>query len=45
MFCPDCGRELKDGAKFCPGCGKPLNIQENEIKNSVEGFDKKNINE
>ncbi len=34
MFCPDCGRELKDGAKFCPGCGKPLTVNENN-KNSI----------
>lgn len=22
MFCPNCGREMSDGARFCPGCGK-----------------------
>lgn len=21
MFCPKCGGEVKDGAKFCPSCG------------------------
>ena len=21
MFCPNCGKELPDGAKFCSGCG------------------------
>lgn len=21
MYCPHCGAELKDGAKFCPHCG------------------------
>lgn len=23
MKCFNCGKELRDGAKFCPGCGKP----------------------
>lgn len=23
-FCPNCGAEVQDGARFCPGCGKPL---------------------
>ena len=22
MFCTECGREFKEGAKFCEGCGK-----------------------
>ena len=21
MFCEQCGKQLRDGAKFCPGCG------------------------
>lgn len=24
MFCPKCGKELKDGAKFCPNCGAKI---------------------
>ena len=24
MFCPNCGRENKEGASFCSACGKPL---------------------
>lgn len=24
MFCPNCGKQLSDGAKFCSGCGKDL---------------------
>ncbi len=25
MFCPKCGKQLRDGAKFCGGCGNPIN--------------------
>ena len=24
MFCPKCGTECADGAKFCPSCGAPI---------------------
>lgn len=24
MFCPKCGKQIADGAKFCPGCGAQL---------------------
>ena len=24
MFCPNCGNQIKDTAKFCPKCGKPV---------------------
>lgn len=24
MFCPKCGKQLPDGAKFCTGCGSPV---------------------
>lgn len=24
MFCPQCGKQLNDGAKFCSGCGSPV---------------------
>ncbi|MDG6220686.1 MAG: zinc-ribbon domain-containing protein, partial [Candidatus Thermoplasmatota archaeon] len=23
-FCPHCGAQLPQGAKFCSGCGKPV---------------------
>lgn len=29
MFCPKCGKENKDGAKFCAGCGNPLPVLQN----------------
>lgn len=24
MYCPKCGKELKEGVKFCTGCGEKL---------------------
>ncbi len=30
MFCPNCGTENKDGAKFCGNCGAPLLDQQPE---------------
>lgn len=24
MFCPNCGKEVKDGAAFCPNCGHKM---------------------
>lgn len=26
-FCPNCGTEVKEGARFCVGCGKPVDAQ------------------
>ena len=28
MFCPNCGTQNADGAKFCSGCGAPLGAQQ-----------------
>ena len=25
MFCPKCGTQLEDGARFCPTCGRQVN--------------------
>lgn len=25
MYCRNCGKEIKEGAKFCTGCGSPVN--------------------
>ena len=27
MFCPNCGNQIKDTAKFCPKCGKPVRAE------------------
>lgn len=27
MFCPNCGKEVEDGAAFCPECGAALNAE------------------
>ena len=32
MFCPYCGKENRDGAKFCDGCGKKMAEWEAETK-------------
>ena len=24
MFCPNCGKNVPDGAKFCGSCGQPM---------------------
>lgn len=37
MFCPNCGKEIKDGAKFCPHCGKVTEIPVGQqISNTVK---------
>ena len=28
MFCTECGKEVREGAKFCPYCGKPIKTAE-----------------
>ena len=28
MFCKNCGKELKDGAKFCASCGAQMPVEE-----------------
>ena len=32
MFCPNCGKEVKEGTKFCPNCGKTVGLDfSNEV--------------
>ncbi len=33
MFCPNCGNEIKPGAKFCNGCGQPVGVKNEEDNN------------
>ncbi len=37
MFCPKCGTENNDGAKFCVGCGATLGSQSNGGSNGPGG--------
>ena len=39
MFCPKCGKENKDGAKFCAGCGNPLQVLQNAPLTEPPGTD------
>ena len=34
MYCPNCGAEVKDDAKFCPKCGSNVNESE-QTENNV----------
>jgi len=38
MFCPYCGKEVKEGAKLCPYCGKSM--QADELKSSETSAEK-----
>ncbi len=33
MFCPECGREVPEGADFCPGCGRYVNSGYTYVEN------------
>ncbi len=32
MYCPKCGKELSEGAKFCPACGAEIEVSANQVK-------------
>ncbi len=40
MFCPNCGKEFKEGARFCTGCGTPLSFTapEEPIEEAAEEY-------
>ncbi len=38
-FCPNCGKELMEGADICTNCGKVLN--KSNSQNNIEDLDKK----
>lgn len=42
MFCPKCGKELRDGASFCNGCGVALLPEKKQIFSS-DSVELKNI--
>ena len=35
MYCPNCGKELLEGAKFCPDCGEKIEAEKSETINTV----------
>lgn len=36
MFCPNCGKELKNGSKFCPNCGNPVPVRAAAVKEETK---------
>ena len=41
MFCPRCGKELKNNQRFCINCGYDLSEELSSIKNNQDDFYKK----
>jgi|GEM_PF-2288907 len=41
MFCPNCGREVKDGTKFCPYCGTKINLVSGQLLKETARAEKK----
>lgn len=35
MFCPKCGKEIKDGSKFCKHCGSEIKKQQPDTTTPV----------
>lgn len=35
MFCPKCGKQVDDNAKFCPSCGEPLSMGK-KVQNAAD---------
>jgi hypothetical protein len=45
MFCPKCGKKLKDTAKFCTGCGTKINVPQIEFQEGMKDTDKDMMSE
>ncbi|MFQ6063192.1 MAG: hypothetical protein ACE5J9_08475 [Methanosarcinales archaeon] len=43
MYCPDCGTEQFENAKFCHHCGNPLYETDNEVEVSTEQNKKESV--
>lgn len=41
MFCPKCGKDVADGAKFCPSCGSQMNVESGEESTSENSLKEK----
>ena len=38
MFCPNCGKVLREGAKFCTECGNPITVRPAESAPQPQAF-------
>ena len=45
MFCPKCGKEIKDGANFCPSCGNILSSNQSTLPLWPENPERQSINQ
>ena len=43
MFCPDCGKKIKDNAMFCPYCGRKISAAAKEAANAGAGKESKSV--
>lgn len=45
MYCPECGAEVREGARFCPECGHPMGAAAPSRSNAGASSDGANGNE
>jgi uncharacterized Zn finger protein (UPF0148 family) len=43
MFCPDCGKKIKDNAMFCPYCGRKISAAAKEAANAGAEKESKSV--
>lgn len=43
MFCPDCGKKIKDNAMFCPYCGRKISAAAKDAANAGAEKDSKSV--